>query len=149
MADSYNKKELEKKKRKRRKDKAEKKEQRKQDGRETPEFMYMDEFGNLSPTPPDPSKKRAIKAEDIDVSTPKKGKSEQPNFLRTGVVKFFNTEKGYGFIADQDSNDDFFVHADSLVDEIRENDKVTFELGQGTKGPIAINVALVGEKEEK
>ena len=143
MADSYNKKELEKKKRKRRKDKAEKKEQRKQDGRETPEFMYMDEFGNLSPTPPDPSKKRAIKAEDIDVSTPKKGKSEQPNFLRTGVVKFFNTEKGYGFIIDSETEESVFVHINNLDGPVRENDQVMFEVEMGPKGANAVNVKMV------
>ena len=142
MADSFNKKEREKKKRKRRKDKADKKEQRKQDGKETPEFMYLDENGHLTPTPPDPSKRRKIKAEDIDVSVPKQDKSDQPNFLRTGVVKFFNAEKGYGFIADQNSKEDFFVHADSLVDDITDNDKVTFEVASGPKGPVAINVSL-------
>ncbi|MCB0582913.1 MAG: cold shock domain-containing protein [Phaeodactylibacter sp.] len=143
MADSFNKKEREKKKRKRRKDKAEKKEQRKQEGSDTPEFMYLDENGHLTPTPPDPSKRRKIKAEDIDVSVPKQDKSDQPNFLRTGVVKFFNAEKGYGFIADQNSKEDFFVHADSLVDDITDNDKVTFEVASGPKGPVAINVSRV------
>ncbi|MCO6492821.1 MAG: cold shock domain-containing protein [Phaeodactylibacter sp.] len=143
MADSFNKKEREKKKRKRRKDKAERKEQRKQEGSDTPEFMYLDENGNLTPTPPDPSKRRTIKAEDIDVSVPKQDKSDQPNFLRTGVVKFFNAEKGYGFIADQNSKEDFFVHADSLVDDITDNDKVTFEVASGPKGPVAINVSRI------
>ncbi|MCO6479041.1 MAG: cold shock domain-containing protein [Phaeodactylibacter sp.] len=143
MADSFNKKEREKKKRKRRKEKAERKEQRKHEGSDTPEFMYLDENGHLTATPPDPSKKKKIKAEDIDVSVPKQEKSGQPNFLRTGIVKFFNQEKGYGFIADQDSKDEFFVHADSLVDEIKDNDKVAFEVASGPKGPVAINVTMV------
>ncbi len=144
MADSYNKKEREKKKRKKQKDKAEKREQKKLDNTKPTEFMYLDENGNLTPTPPDPNKKKKIKAEDIEVSTPKSGKSEA-NFLRTGVVKFFNSEKGYGFIADQGSREEYFVHADSLIDDIKDNDEVQFELGQGTKGPIAINVTLVGK----
>lgn len=143
MADSFNKKEREKKKRKRRKEKAERKEQRKHEGSDTPEFMYLDENGHLTATPPDPSKKKKIKAEDIDVSVPKQEKSGQPNFLRTGIVKFFNQEKGYGFIADQETKDEFFVHADSLVDEIKDNDKVTFEVASGPKGPVAINVTMV------
>lgn len=143
MADSFNKKEREKKKRKRRKDKAERKEQRKHEGNDTPEFMYLDENGNLTPTPPDPSKRRKIKAEDIDVSPPKQEKSGQPIYIRTGIVKFFNQEKGYGFIADQETKDEFFVHADSLVDEIKDNDKVTFEVASGPKGPVAINVSRI------
>lgn len=143
MADSFNKKEREKKKRKRQKEKAERKEQRKQEISDTPEFMYVDENGNLSPTPPDPARKKKVKAEDIDVSTPRQDKSGQPVYIRPGVVKFFNQEKGYGFIADQETKEDFFVHADSLADEIRDNDKVTFEVAPGPKGPVAVNVALV------
>lgn len=143
MADSFNKKEREKKKRKRRKDKAERKEQRKHEGSDTPEFMYLDENGHLTATPPDPSKKKKFKAEDIDVSPPKQEKSGQPIYIRTGIVKFFNQEKGYGFIADQETKDEFFVHADSLVDEIKDNDKVTFEVASGPKGPVAINVTMV------
>ena len=143
MADSFNKKEREKKKRKRRKDKADKKEQRKQDGKETPEFMYLDENGNLTPTPPDPAKRRQIKAEEIDISIPKQDKSGQPIYIRPGIVKFFNQEKGYGFIADLETKEDFFVHADSLVDDITDNDKVTFEVASGPKGPVAINVSRV------
>ncbi len=97
MADSYNKKEREKKKRKRRKEKQERKEQRKNDDSSSPEFMYVDEFGNLTPNPPDPNKKTKIKAENIDVSTPKQDKSAAFDTVRTGTVKFFNEEKGYGF----------------------------------------------------
>ena len=144
MADSFNKKEREKKRRKRKKEKAERREQRKQqEGLGTPEFMYLDENGNLTATPPDPANKRKVKAEDINVSVPKQEKGDGPDFVRTGTVKFFNQEKGYGFIACQDTKEDFFVHADSLVDEIRDNDVVTFEVASGPKGPVAINVTRV------
>lgn len=143
MADSFNKKEREKKKRKRRKEKQERKEQRKFDDSSPPEFMYVDEFGNLTSTPPDPNKKRKIKAEDIDVSTPKQGKSDGSSFMRNGIVKFFNEEKGYGFIVDQETKDSFFVHVEGLVDRIKDNDKVSFEMGKGPKGPIAIEVKLI------
>ncbi len=142
MADSYSKKEREKKRQKRKKEKAQRKEQRKQEGNKTPEFMYQDEFGNLTATPPDPDKRTKIKAEDISISTPRQDKSEESNFLRTGMVKFFNTEKGYGFIVDGETKESFFVHANDLIDQIKDNDKVQFEVGKGPKGPIATSVKL-------
>ena len=63
--------------------------------------------------------------------------------MKNGTVKFFNDSKGYGFITDDDSNTDYFVHISGLVDEIREGDKVTFELEQGKKGMNAVNVTVV------
>jgi cold shock CspA family protein len=144
MADSFKKKEREKKKRKRRQEKAERKEQRKQDGgKSTDEFMYVDEFGNLSPTPPDPTKKKKIKAEDIVLGIPPKEDSDDGSpFQRSGRVKFFNNDKGYGFIIDNKNNDSIFVHAENLVDQIQDNDLVSFEIGSGPKGPIALSVKL-------
>ena len=65
MADSYNKKERDKKRRKRKQEKIEKRKQRKLEGKSTQEFMYMDENGNLTSTPPDPSKKKEVKLEEI------------------------------------------------------------------------------------
>lgn len=55
-------------------------------------------------------------------------------------MKFFNDTKGYGFIIDSNSNQEYFVHVSGLVDEVRENDSVTFELQEGRKGLNAINV---------
>ena len=60
--------------------------------------------------------------------------------MKTGTVKFFNESKGFGFILDDESNTDIFVHASGLVDQIRENDKVEYEVEQGKKGPVAVNV---------
>ena len=57
---------------------------------------------------------------------------------KTGTVKFFNTEKGFGFIKHDDSNQETFVHASGLVDEIKENDHVEFELQAGKKGMNAV-----------
>ena len=59
-----------------------------------------------------------------------------------GTVKFFNETKGFGFIVQEDGKE-IFVHATGLIDEIKENDKVKFEVGDGRKGPNAINVQLV------
>ncbi|MBK0402490.1 cold shock domain-containing protein [Adhaeribacter sp. BT258] len=60
--------------------------------------------------------------------------------MNIGTVKFFNDSKGFGFIKDDNSNTEYFVHVSGLVDEVRENDKVTYELQEGRKGLNAINV---------
>ncbi len=63
--------------------------------------------------------------------------------MKKGVVKFFNTSKGYGFIKPSDSSEDIFVHQTGLIDQVRENDEVQFEVEQGKKGLNAVNVELV------
>ena len=63
--------------------------------------------------------------------------------MKEGVVKFFNYSKGFGFIKPTDSNEDVFVHESGLVHEIRENDKVKFELEKGKKGMNAVNVEII------
>ncbi|OQA12097.1 MAG: Cold shock-like protein CspC [Bacteroidetes bacterium ADurb.Bin397] len=60
--------------------------------------------------------------------------------MKTGKVKFFNESKGFGFIVDDDSKQEIFVHVSGLVDKIRENDLVSFEMQDGKKGPNAVNV---------
>jgi len=145
--ETYNKKEREKKKRKKKKDKAERREQRKLDAVEglnkQPQFMYLDEDGNLSETPPDPTKKKKeVSLEDIEISIPKQDKSIEIDHTRLGKVKFFNTEKGYGFINDLSTQESVFVHMEGLLEEIRENDKVTFEVRKGPKGLIAEKVKI-------
>ncbi len=60
--------------------------------------------------------------------------------MNKGIVKFFNDSKGYGFIKDEESNEEYFVHANGLVDEIRQDDEVTFDLEEGRKGVNAVNV---------
>lgn len=62
--------------------------------------------------------------------------------MKEGIVKFFNTTKGFGFIKPTDSSEDIFVHESGLKDEIRENDKVTFDLERGKKGMNAVNVRI-------
>ena len=62
--------------------------------------------------------------------------------MNKGTVKFFNETKGFGFIKDEDSGEEYFVHVSGLVDKIRENDNVTFELQDGRKGLNAVNVKL-------
>ena len=62
--------------------------------------------------------------------------------MNQGKVKFFNASKGFGFIKDTESEKEYFVHVSGLIDEIRENDDVTFELKEGKKGLNAVNVKL-------
>jgi CspA family cold shock protein len=60
--------------------------------------------------------------------------------MKIGVVKFFNEQKGFGFIVDEESKQEVFVHHSGLIEKVRENDKVEYELMQGKKGPNAVNV---------
>ncbi len=60
--------------------------------------------------------------------------------MNNGTVKFFNDLKGFGFIKEANSDQDHFVHVSGLIDEIRENDEVTFDLVEGGKGLNAVNV---------
>ena len=61
---------------------------------------------------------------------------------RSGVVKFFNSEKGYGFIKDDNGGKEVFVHATGLVDEVKENDRVEYNVKDGKKGEMAVDVQL-------
>jgi CspA family cold shock protein len=63
--------------------------------------------------------------------------------MKEGIVKFFNNSKGFGFIKDNATGEEHFVHVSGLIDEISEDDEVTFELTQGKKGLNAVNVKLV------
>ncbi|MCX6303317.1 MAG: cold shock domain-containing protein [Bacteroidia bacterium] len=62
--------------------------------------------------------------------------------MSKGTVKFFNVSKGFGFIKEDDSSKEYFVHSSGLKDNIAENDVVTFDLEQGKKGLNAVNVKL-------
>lgn len=62
--------------------------------------------------------------------------------MQEGTVKFFNETKGFGFIKPNNGSEDIFVHVSGLVDKIRENDRVTFEVQNGKKGLNAVNVRL-------
>jgi len=59
-----------------------------------------------------------------------------------GTVKFYNESKGYGFITEDETQKDYFVHSSGVKTKIKNNDKVTFEVGEGKKGPMAIDVQL-------
>jgi len=62
--------------------------------------------------------------------------------MTKGTVKFFNQTKGYGYIKEEGTQNEIFVHVSGLKDEIKENDSVIFEIERGKKGPNAVNVRL-------
>jgi len=62
--------------------------------------------------------------------------------MNNGTVKFFNESKGFGFIKDAESSKEYFVHVSGLIDKIKENDEVTFDIQEGRKGLNAVNVKL-------
>jgi len=63
--------------------------------------------------------------------------------MNKGTVKFFNDAKGFGFITEEGSNKDHFVHISGLIDEVREGDVVEFDLKEGNKGLNAVNVKVI------
>lgn len=104
-------------------------------------MAYVDAEGNLVDTPPDMTNKIDIALEDIQLGAAKPDPEEDG--LRKGIVTFFNTDKGYGFINDLRSQKSIFVHINDLIDPIKEKDKISFEIKQGPKGPAAFNVRKI------
>ncbi len=142
---TYNKKEKEKKRLKKREDKLKKKEIRKENKTPGIEFAYVDHNGNLVDTPPDPSMKIEIEAEDIVLGIPKKEEGDRADFdpVRKGTVSFYDSSKGFGFIIDAENQEKYFTHVSGIVDTITENDKVSFELEKGQRGMNAVKVTLI------
>ena len=96
---SFNKIEKEKKKLKKKEEKRKKKEERKASGESASEFAYVDQYGNLTDTPPDPANKIEVDAESIEIGIPKKeDQDEEKDFSKEGKVSFFDHSKGFGFI---------------------------------------------------
>ncbi|MCJ7465592.1 MAG: cold shock domain-containing protein [Maribacter sp.] len=144
--ETYGKKEREKKRLKKREEKQKKKEARKATstgGTLEDMLVYVDENGHFTDTPPDPSKKVKIDAESIVLGIPKKEEQEAEDPIRKGKVSFFDSSKGFGFIIDTENQEKYFVHVSGLIDEIMENDKVSFELEKGMKGLNAVRVKKV------
>jgi cold shock CspA family protein len=146
---TFNKSEKEKKRLKKREDKRKKMEARKlekeEGGSKGIEFAYVDHNGNLTDTPPDPSLKIKVKAKNIEISIPKTLESDREEIdpVRNGKVSFYDSSKGFGFIIDLENQEKYFTHVSGLIDEIAENDKVSFELEKGMKGMNAVKVKLI------
>jgi cold shock CspA family protein len=143
--DTFSKREREKQRVKKQQDKREKMKERKanEKSKSLQDMMaYLDENGNLTDKPPDPRKMKTFRQEDIHISVPK-GNEREAEIPRTGIVAFFNDQKGFGFINDSETRERIFVHANELSEPIQENDKVTFLMQKGPKGLMATNVTLI------
>ena len=144
--ESYNKKSVREKKIKKKKEKLQKKlEKRETDKKGSLDEMiaYVDENGRITSTPPDPTKKQKVKAEDIEISVPKDDGSNEMDPNRVGTVSFFNHEKGFGFIIDSETKEKVFVHVKSANEPLEEGNKVSFEVEAGPQGPAAYNVQKI------
>lgn len=142
---TFNKIEKEKKRLKKREEKQKKKDERKANPTGSSfDIAYVDENGNLSDTPPDPANKVVIEIEDIEIGIPKKEDSEeQVKKDKEGKVSFYDTSKGFGFIVDTTNQEKYFFHVSGLIDEVGENDLVTYELERGQKGMNAVRVKKI------
>lgn len=145
--ESFSKKEVRNKKEKKRKEKAKKRlAKRDEDKKSSLDDMiaYVDEFGNISDTPPDPDDKEEVKAEDVQIGAANQNSGKEDyDPIRTGRVTFFNHTKGFGFIQDQETKESVFVHINNSKDELVEGNLVNFEVEMGPKGPAANNVKLI------
>lgn len=144
--ETFGKKEIRKKKEKKRKDKEQKRVKKKSEVKKNSfddMIAYVDEFGMITSTPPDPGKRKEITAESIELDISKNRQETNSVSLHKGIVTYFNESRGFGFIRDLDSNEKIYMHVSGLIDTIEENSIVTFETGKGFKGSSAINVKLL------
>ena len=128
---------------KKKEDKAKIKEERKANpgsGNFDDMIAYVDENGNISSTPPDPTKKKKVIAENIALGVPTREEADENDGMRIGTVSFFDTSKGYGFIKCQDSQESIFTHINGHLEEIKEGNRVSFKTEKGPKGLNAIEV---------
>ena len=141
MAETWNKREREQKKRNAKKQKAEKKLERKENsskGKGIDDMIaYVDEYGNLSDTPPDKKQKPSLPIPPVVANS---RALREENASRSGIVTFFDSSKGYGFIKDSQSQESIFVHVNESSVELKEHLRVSFEVQSGPKGLIAVNV---------
>lgn len=144
-SETFNKREKEKKRIQKQKDKEQRKEERKAN-KESKSFedmiAYVDENGNFSSTPPDASRKKTIRENDIDLTSRNKGGARLTD-KRQGVVKFFEKDKGFGFIKDSQSQEEFFFHHSSTNFPVAQSDVVSFEIEPGPKGMNAVRIVKV------
>ena len=142
--ETFSKKDVREKKEKKRKEKEKKrlaKKEKEKKGGLDDMIAYVDENGMIVSTPPDPTKKKKVIAENIEISVPRR-ENVQMDIVRKGVVTFFNDSKGFGFIKDSETKESVFVHVNNTLEEIKENNMVSFEVEMGPKGPTAVKVKV-------
>ena len=147
MSETWNKRERERNKQQKKKEKLEKRQEKKlaNKGSNDLESMlaYVDENGNLSSKPVDPRKRVSVNVENIEIGVPKQREIDPDELSQVGIVTLFKTDKGYGFIKNLETQESYFFHVKSLIDPVKENNKVSFEIEKGPKGLNAINVRVV------
>lgn len=143
--ETFNKKEQEKLRAKKKKEKLEKKEARKANPKLSGEdiYVYVDENGHLTNTPPDPSKKIIVDVESIEINVSRRTESDEIPTERRGTIDFFNDSKGFGFIKEVETGEKYFVHISGLIDDVKEGNLVTYDLERGAKGMNAVNVKKI------
>ena len=143
MADSFSKKENFKKKLQKQKEKAMRREERKDNndkGKSLDDMiMYVDKNGQLTSTPPDREDNADFDLNNIQLGA---AKIEEEDPIKTGIVTFFS-EKGYGFITEDQSKENVFFHSNNCIDQIKKGNKVAFEKERSPKGFSAINIKIV------
>lgn len=142
MAVSFNKREQEKRRQQKQEEKARKKAERKANsggGGLDSMLAYVDENGMIVDTPPDPTKRQEINAEDIELGVPRR--EEVVPERRTGKVDFFDASRGFGFILESGSNERFFVHVSELDSPVQDGQAVTFDVERGPRGMNAVRVS--------
>jgi cold shock CspA family protein len=139
--ETFNKREKEKRRQKEKREKREKMEERRANqpkGRSLDDMLaYIDEDGNITSTPPDPSKMRVVRAEEIEIGVPKHSDTEdQP---KEGKIHYFDGTKGFGFIIQEDGTKIFF-HINQATYPVKEGDVVNYLVERGPKGWNAVDV---------
>ncbi|HUH73788.1 MAG TPA: cold shock domain-containing protein [Chitinophagales bacterium] len=144
MADTFAKKERQKKKAKRKLDKAEKREERKTNnnkGKSLEEMtVYLDENGNFTDVPPEKQIKKKINAKDIQLGA---ANIVDTHLEYTGTVALLFTDKGYGFITDDETRANIFVHNNNFLEIIQEKDRVVYKKEKTPKGYAAVSVKKI------
>lgn len=144
MSESFGKKELAKKKANEKRDKEARKKERKAQsskGKSLEDMMaYIDEYGNITDTPPGDRKPVEIALEDIQLGAAPIIPEET---VKTGMISFFNDAKGYGFITEDKTRENVFVHSNQLQQPVKEKDRVSYEKERTAKGYSAINVKKI------
>ena len=143
---SLEKRDKEKKRQQRQEEKKRRKEERKANsagGGLENMMAYVDENGQITSTPPDPTKRKEIDISEIQIGVPRRSAEDEIPVQRVGRIDFFDTSKGFGFIREEGSQERFFVHVSGLLDEVKENDRVTYDVERGQKGMNAVRVRKV------
>ncbi|MFN8415735.1 MAG: cold shock domain-containing protein [Cytophagaceae bacterium] len=148
--ETYSKKEKEKQKIKKRQDKAEKREARKSDGSKDNSLesmlAYVDENGNITSVPQDLQKRKEVDLESITLGAARRDETEEDEF-HTGIVTFYNEQKGFGFVKDDASGESIFIHSTAIIDPIKGREKITYKVENSPRGLVALEVKIVPNKK--